>query len=108
MDEIRSANMFAALGHPNRVRVLRKLVQAGSEGLSVGQLRQALGVPASTFAHHLKALVEAGLITQSRKGREIFSSVDFGAVSQLAGFLMEDCCAGIPELETSLMDQQEA
>ena len=108
MDEARSANMFAALGHPNRVRVLRKLVQAGSEGVSVGQLRQALGVPASTFAHHLRALVDAGLILQSRKGREIYSSVDFGAVSQLAGYLMKDCCAGIPDLEISLMDQQEA
>ncbi|MDJ0920443.1 MAG: metalloregulator ArsR/SmtB family transcription factor [Henriciella sp.] len=107
MDEARSAMMFAALGHPNRVRVLRKLVQAGSDGLSVGQLRQTLGVPASTFAHHLKALVEAGLIEQNRRGREIYSSVDFDAVRDLAGYLMKDCCAGIPDLETSLMNQQE-
>ena len=49
MDDKIASETFAALGHPARVGVLRLLVKAGCCGLSVGQLRAALDVPASTL-----------------------------------------------------------
>ena len=102
MNDDRAANSFAALGPPARVGILRLLVQAGCDGLNMGDLRAALGVPASTFVHHLKAMADAGLVVQEKRGREVISTVDFNALQAVAAFLMEDCCQGAPiPFETS-------
>ena len=83
---------FAALGHPNRIRVLRLLVRAGADGLTVSTLRERLGVPATTFAHHLKALADAKLVLQDKRGREVYSTANYPLIQNLASFLMEECC----------------
>ena len=94
MNDTKAATAFAALGHSARVAILRLLVQAGSDGLSVSTMREHLKIPATTFGHHLKAMVEAGLIQQSRQGRTLISTADYGAIQGLVAFLMEDCCRG--------------
>ena len=107
MTDENAALAFAALGHPNRVAILRLLVQAGAGGLSVSQMRTHLDVPAPTFGHHLKAMAEAGLVSQTRQGRSLISRADYSALRALNVFLMEDCCRGVltptetVELETS-------
>ncbi|MEO1100853.1 MAG: metalloregulator ArsR/SmtB family transcription factor [Pseudomonadota bacterium] len=95
MNDTLAADQFAALGHANRVKVLRQLVQAGCCGLTVGELRESLGVPASTFAHHLKALAQAGLVEQEKRGREVVSKASYAAIRTLHGFLIKDCCKGV-------------
>lgn len=95
MTDIKAANSFAALGHPSRVAILRLLVQAGDDGLSVSQMRAHLDMPATTFGHHLKAMAEAGLVTQARHGRSLISKADYSALQSLIGFLMDDCCRGV-------------
>ena len=103
MSDTSAANAFAALGHPNRVAILRLLVQAGCDGLSVSQMREHLNIPATTFGHHLKAMVDAGLLKQSRQGRSLMSVANYAAIQSLIEFLMEDCCRGVlsnpPSLE---------
>lgn len=100
MTDIKAANSFAALGHPSRVAILRLLVQAGDDGLSVSQMRMHLDIPATTFGHHLKAMAEAGLVTQTRRGRLLISKADYSALQGLIGFLMEDCCRGVLNIVT--------
>ena len=106
MTDDKAAHSFAALGHASRVAILRLLVQAGDDGLSVTQMRAHLNMPATTFGHHLKAMAEAGLVTQERQGRSLISRANYGALQGLIGFLMEDCCRGVltatsgAELET--------
>jgi hypothetical protein len=39
-------------------------------------------------------LVEAGLVTQTRQGREVINTVDFDRMNGLIGFLSEECCTG--------------
>lgn len=95
MNDTSAALAFSALGHPSRVAVLRLLVQAGAGGLSVSQMREHLKIPATTFGHHLKAMVEADLIEQSREGRTLLSVANYAALQGLIGFLMEDCCQGV-------------
>lgn len=95
MNDTSAALAFSALGHPSRVAVLRLLVQAGARGLSVSQMREHLKIPATTFGHHLKAMVEADLIKQSREGRTLLSVANYAALQGLIGFLMEDCCQGV-------------
>lgn len=86
---------FAALGHDARLRVFRLLVRAGPDGLNVSQIGAELGMAASTLAHHLAALVAAGLVEQERQGREVLNRAARGRAQALAAYLTEACCAGI-------------
>ncbi|WP_162631189.1 ArsR/SmtB family transcription factor, partial [Meridianimarinicoccus zhengii] len=58
------ARALAALGHDARLSIFRLLVKAGDDGLRVGDIGAHLGLAPSTLAHHLSALVEAGLVLQ--------------------------------------------
>jgi ArsR family transcriptional regulator len=92
-DEKRVADRLAALGTPVRLRLIRLLVRAGDEGMTVGDLQRRLEMPASTHAHHLAALVRTGLVHQDRRGREVFCRADFAAVRGLGKYLSDQCCA---------------
>ncbi len=89
------ASAFAALGHDARLSIFRLLVRAGPEGLRVGEIGAHLGLAPSTLSHHLTALVDAGLIVQERRGREVVNRADFDATRRIAAFLIEECCAGV-------------
>jgi DNA-binding transcriptional ArsR family regulator len=90
-----AASALAALGHEARLSVFRLLVRSGHDGLNVGEISAHLDMPASTLAHHLRALVTAGLVAQERQGRVILNRADFDAMEQLLGYLSEECCAGV-------------
>ena len=68
-----AASAFAALGSEQRLTVLRTLVRAGPEGLSIGELGEKTGVTGSTLTHHMRILTQAGLARQAKRGlyREI-------------------------------------
>lgn len=93
LKEAGAAKMLGALGNRTRLRLYRLLVRAGSEGLNVGEIQTKLALPASTLAHHLTALVRSGLVTQTRQGREVRSSVNYHATHALVHYLTEACCA---------------
>jgi len=95
MNDVTAASVFASLGNPARLAVLRLLVRAGRDGMNVGQLQKHLDTPASTLAHHISHLVRAGTIRQERKGREVINVADFDTLGQVATFLTADCCAGV-------------
>lgn len=86
---------LAALGHETRLAIFRLLVRAGNEGLNVGEIGQHLDMAASTLAHHLKALVDAGLVLQERQGRQIVNRVDYDAMRRTVSFLTAECCVGV-------------
>jgi ArsR family transcriptional regulator len=94
-DHIKTARSLAALGHETRLAVFRLLVRAGHDGLSVGDIGQYLGAAPSTLAHHLSSLVDAGLVIQSRQGRQIVNRVDFDAMQETVAFLTSECCVGV-------------
>jgi DNA-binding transcriptional ArsR family regulator len=50
---------------------------------------------ASTLAHHLGALVDAGLVIQERRGRQILNRVDYEAMRRTVSFLTSECCVGV-------------
>ena len=90
-----TARALAALGHDARLSIFRLLVKAGEGGLRVGDIGDHLGLPPSTLAHHLSALVDAGLVLQDRQGREVFNRVDFPAMRRVLDFLTSECCSGV-------------
>lgn len=90
-----AATALSALGHEVRLHMYRLLVRAGEDGLNVGDIGAHLGAPASTLAHHLSALVQAGLVIQERQGRVIINRVDFAQMNALVAFLSDECCEGV-------------
>ena len=94
LDITRAASTFAALGSEQRLHVLRVLVRAGPEGLTIGELGARSGVTGSTLTHHMKILAAAGLVDQKRQGRKIICvGIDFARIEDIAAFLMKECCA---------------
>jgi ArsR family transcriptional regulator, arsenate/arsenite/antimonite-responsive transcriptional repressor len=88
---------LSALGHDARLSIFRLLVRAGDGGLIVGEIGAHLGLPPSTLAHHLTALVDAGLVVQERRGREVVNRADFGAMRRTVDYLTRECCTGVPK-----------
>jgi DNA-binding transcriptional ArsR family regulator len=92
--ELEAANMLGALGSPVRLRVYKALLRAGAQGMNVSELQLELGIPASTLVHHLATLVDAGLVGQERRGRELICTARYEEIRRLSAFLMAECCAG--------------
>jgi DNA-binding transcriptional ArsR family regulator len=66
--------------------------------MPAGQIAQEVGVRPNTLSTHLTILERAGLLGSRRDGRSIIYAADYGRMRDLLGFLMEDCCAGRPEI----------
>lgn len=96
MDAELVVTRLAALAQTTRLAIFRLLVVAGPEGLIVGRIAEQLGVPAATLSFHLKELSQAGLIVGKQQGRYIQYVADFAAMTELTGFLTENCCSGEP------------
>ena len=89
------ANRFAALGHPVRLEVFQTLVKSGTDGMTIGEIVSILGIPPSTLSFHLRELVGAQLVTQSKEGRSITCVANFHALNELLTFVKKDCCKGV-------------
>lgn len=89
---------LGSLSQETRLRVFRLLVRRGPEGLTAGEIADALGVPAPTLSFHLAHLTRAGLLQFRRDGRSLTYSVNQDGMRGLLQFLTEDCCGGNPAL----------
>jgi DNA-binding transcriptional ArsR family regulator len=94
MDTNQAVEALRALAHDHRLAAYRALVQAGPDGMAVGELRDALDLPAATLTAHLNQLRAAGLVNDEREGRVIRIRADYGRMNGLIGFLTENCCGG--------------
>lgn len=92
MDLDSAARCFAELGHPSRLAVYQRLVQAGDAGMPVGAIAEELGIVLSTLSHHIKQLVQAGLVEQVRDGRSLICRPLYPRMDALLAFLQEQCC----------------
>lgn len=96
--EIKSALVaLSALAQETRLAVFRYLVEAGPEGMTVGRIGEALGVPAATLSFHLKELSHAGLVSSRQESRFIWYSANYESMNGLIAYLTENCCRGQPE-----------
>ena len=105
MDKKDALEAFAALGQSTRLDVFRLLITAGEAGISAGEIGEALGVRQNTMSANLAVLVRSGLIRNEREGRSIRYFAAMDGVRGLLAFLMEDCCAGRPELCQPVIDE---
>lgn len=95
---------FGALSQDTRLQIVRLLVKAGPDGIPAGALADEIGVSASNMSFHLKELERAGLASTRREARSIIYKADYSALGGLIHFLMQDCCAGHPEICVPALD----
>lgn len=88
----RHAEQLSALGHPVRLSILRFVVQAGAEGAAAGEIQGHVDLAASTLSHHLKRLVDAGLLTSRSEGTFHYYAADYTTLRALTDYVWEDCC----------------
>ncbi len=95
MNLVTSAKRLAGLGHEHRLEIFQLLVQAGDDGMTVGELQAVTGRPASTLAFHLRELVASDLVTQQKEGRMVRCRVNYQALDEVLQFVKQDCCKGV-------------
>lgn len=98
MEQTGAIEALGALAHDHRMAAFRLLVRAGPPGLAAGEIAARLGMPPSSLSFHLAQLARARLLRTWRVSRHVFYAVDYPAMRGLLDFLMEDCCAGAPEI----------
>ena len=74
---------FGALADPTRRAVLEGLARGPRP---VGELARGLPVSRPAVSQHLRALKEAGLVSESRTGRRRLYKVELRAIEALSGY----------------------
>ena len=78
-----TAELFKALAEPARVRIVNVLATS-DEPVCACELYDPLGLAQPTVSHHLKKLVEAGLLEREQRGKWAYFSLKRDAVEKLA------------------------
>lgn len=94
MKSIDALGCLNALAQEHRLTLFRLLVQAGEEGMAVGELAGAMGLAGATLTNHLHILRRAGMVSDERRGRVIQCTANYKQMNALLGFLTENCCVG--------------
>jgi len=94
MEEKDVVRAFAALAQELRLKLFRALVVAGRRGMTPSVMAEGAGVSATSISFHLKELLNAGLVTQERLGRNLVYRASFERVDELMRYMLANCCAG--------------
>lgn len=88
-----TAAVFRSLADPARVRIVNVLATSG-EPVCACELIEPLGLSQPTVSHHLKKLVDAGLLDREQRGRWAYFSLRPETAERLAGVvdLKGVCC----------------
>lgn len=95
MEHEDAAKRLGELGNSTRLSILRYLIKVGHDGVPVGQIQKALGIPGSTLSHHISRLVSVGLIKKNRESRTLYCFVQYDPLKELIDFLQSECCVGV-------------
>jgi ArsR family transcriptional regulator len=83
-----------ALADPTRFRMVQEIAAAGE--LSCGEVAERFDVSQPTISHHLKILLQAGLLVQRTEGKHHYTSVDRPLLASLVAVLPKRLSAATP------------
>jgi ArsR family transcriptional regulator, arsenate/arsenite/antimonite-responsive transcriptional repressor len=78
------ARMFKALGDPTRVKLLSLIAAADGAEACVCDLIEPVKLSQPTVSHHMKLLVEAGLVTREQRGKWAYYRVASDTLTAMA------------------------
>lgn len=81
--------LFKALADRHRLRILNCLLRADGQPVCVCEFQPLLGVRQPTVSHHLKQLLDAGLLEREKRGTFAYYSLRPGALEQIRTLLAE-------------------
>ena len=85
----RLARIVKALGDPHRVRLLSLIAAADGGEACICDLTGPVALSQPTVSHHMKQLVEAGLVTREQRGKWAYYRVITDAMSALSDVLRD-------------------
>ena len=85
MDEVKLVKALKALADKNRLRMVREIAAAGE--LTCGQVKERFHLSQPTVSHHLKLLVDAGVLGVRQSGQHHFISVNLALIHEVGTFL---------------------
>ena len=88
-----AAKILAKIGNPTRLKIVRLLVRAGDDGLTVGQIQKQLNIPGSTLTHHIAHLKSAGVMRQQRQQATLLCTMEYQVLQDLVDYLTAECCS---------------
>ncbi|WP_019143761.1 ArsR/SmtB family transcription factor [Aeromicrobium massiliense] len=89
----RLAARFKAIGEPTRLRLLSLVAAHDGAEACVCDLTAPVGLSQPTVSHHLKVLVDAGLLTRTKRGVWSYYALVPGALDDLADVLRSGAVA---------------
>jgi ArsR family transcriptional regulator len=98
MEKTDAVAALSALAQEHRLEIYRLLVQAGPDGIPAGEVASKLGIAPNTLSFHLDRLRHAGLVSVARQGRSLIYAARYETMTNLLGYLTENCCGGQPGL----------
>lgn len=78
-----------AVAEPTRLRLLSLVAGAADGEACICDLTAPVDLSQPTVSHHMKILVEAGLLSREQRGKWAYYRLVDGAVEQLADALLE-------------------
>jgi ArsR family transcriptional regulator len=75
--------LLKALADRHRLRIVNLLLRAGGEPVCVCEVQPLLGLSQATVSHHLKQLVDAGMIERETRGTYSYFSLVPGALESI-------------------------
>ena len=87
LDPATAARLFKALGDPIRVELVGLVRSTEGQEACFCDLADQFDMPQSSLSHHLKILVNAGVLQRERRGTWSWYRVDNAAIDTLAAVL---------------------
>lgn len=69
------ARTLRAVADPTRLQLLSMIVGAADEEVTVGDLAAALGFTQPTVTHHLRILVDDGVLIRNQRGKYVWHAI---------------------------------
>ena len=81
------ARALKAIADPARLRLVSLVAASSAGAVCVCDLTEPIGLSQPTVSHHLRILVEAGILAREKRGTWAYFSLVPGALGSLAGML---------------------
>ncbi|MFR0638556.1 ArsR/SmtB family transcription factor [Arthrobacter sp. LS16] len=84
-----AARLLKAIADPNRLRLLSIVKHGPADGTCVCDLTELLQLGQPTVSHHLKILVDSGLLAREKRGTWAYYTLVPGSLDKAAALISE-------------------